>query len=92
MHEASASDALREALIDLSPVLYTADTKLLGPLQKMVCGVVDELKPTGMPPERVLLAIKEIARTEVSSRNGYPCCGYTVAPSVTAPSVRSITL
>jgi hypothetical protein len=62
MPEASASDALREALIDLSPVLHTADIKLLAPLQKMVCGVVDELKPTGMPPERVLLAIKEIAQ------------------------------
>ena len=52
-------DTLAGAVMTLSTSLYTATDKAL---QEEVCGVVDELKAAGWPPERSIIAIKEIAQ------------------------------
>jgi len=53
--------ALRSALASLPPTAYGADQQSLGSLHERLCAVVDLLKAEGLPPERVLLAIKGIA-------------------------------
>ena len=61
MYAHSTADALRKALEDIPQVVLLADSKMLDPLHKKVCAVVDELRATGMAPEHVLLAVKGIA-------------------------------
>lgn len=55
--------ALRESLFrastTLTTSLYKTDDK---ELREEVCDVVDELKAAGWPPERSIIAIKEIAQ------------------------------
>jgi hypothetical protein len=56
-----AAEVLRAALTDLPRSAYIADHIVLAPIQQKVYDAVDELKAAGTPPERVILAIKEIA-------------------------------
>jgi len=54
--------ALREhlaAVVAAHPV--RTDEALTQALQESVCAVVDELKDAGWPPERVIVAVKQVA-------------------------------
>lgn len=54
--------ALRESFARASTTLATsANTTSDKALRDEVCGVVEELKALGWPPERAIIAIKEIA-------------------------------
>jgi hypothetical protein len=63
-------DTLRDALASLSPATLSADPNDMGPLHEKVCAAVDEMKASGMTPERVLIAVKTIAREAGVSRSG----------------------
>ena len=52
-------DSLSRAGITLGTSLYNASDK---ELRDEVCGVVDEVKAAGWPPERAIIAVKEIAQ------------------------------
>jgi hypothetical protein len=52
-------DTLARAVTTLSTSLYTTSDKVL---HDEVCDVVDELKAAGWPPERSIIAMKEIAQ------------------------------
>jgi hypothetical protein len=55
--------ALRETLFRASTTLTTSLYKTTDKeLRDEVCGVVDELKAAGWPPERAIIAMKEIAQ------------------------------
>ena len=51
-------DTLARATMTLTTSLYNTTDKAL---RDEVCAVVDELKAAGWPPERAIIAIKEIA-------------------------------
>src|SRR5690242_12129729 len=54
--------ALRESLVRASATLATSTHDITDKkLRDEVCDVVDELKKLGWPPERSIIAIKEIA-------------------------------
>jgi hypothetical protein len=52
-------DTLARAVATLSTSLYNTTDEAL---YDEVCAVVDDLKAAGWPPERAIIAIKEIAR------------------------------
>jgi len=55
--------ALRENLAHISAISTTSRQKAgEKELRELVCSVVDELKAAGWPPERSIIAIKEIAQ------------------------------
>jgi hypothetical protein len=52
-------DALERAATTLNTSLYATTDKAL---YDVVCAVIDDLKAAGWPPERAIIAIKEIAQ------------------------------
>jgi hypothetical protein len=63
MYSRPAASALRDRLVTVTTTrLPIADAETDAELRERVCAAVDDFKAAGWPPERVVIAMKQIAR------------------------------